>query len=308
METSYYQNCQLCPRECGVNRLAGERGYCGETAACRISSAMPHFGEEPSFTGQHGSGTIFFSGCSCKCFFCQNYQISHEGLGTEIAPDKLVTMAEELVHQGVHNINFVTPDHFWPHVSFACRTLREHGIDVPFVFNCSGYEHADMVENYAEDIDIFLMDFKFASPDLARHCMNDQHYPELALASLQKMVELKGFLEPWDPTGENTARKGVLVRHLVLPGQLANSFDFLRLLRNEFGKHLPISIMSQFRPVPECANHEDLMRGVTDGEFQQVVDLITELEFDQGYIQNVPTTDAFMPDFSKDKPFRGNQL
>ena len=130
-----YADCRLCPRQCGVNRCAGIHGRCGETAVCRVASTGPHHGEEPSISGTNGSGTLFFSGCSCRCFFCQNYQISQDGMGAEYSPEALLEGARALVKQGVHNLNFVTPDHFWPHIEWLCRTLRNEGVTIPFLFN-----------------------------------------------------------------------------------------------------------------------------------------------------------------------------
>ena len=302
-----YETCTLCPRACGVDRTAGVRGVCGESAVCRIASATAHFGEEPSFTGTRGSGTIFFSGCSSRCFFCQNFQISTGGQGGELTPGQLLETAESLVARGVHNINFVSPDHFWPHVEQLCRQLRENGVTIPFLFNTSGYQEPSLVPEFARAIDIFLPDYKFADPALAQLCMKDRRYPEIALQAIRKMVELKGFLQPWDPEGRETARQGVLVRHLVLPGSVENSLAAIRLLHREFGSALPLSIMSQFTPMPGCREHGLLERAVTEEEYEQVTDLVADLGFDHAYIQPGEGDDDFLPDFNEREPFEGNR-
>lgn len=307
MNMDRYRECRLCPRECGVDRTGGKVGICRQTATCRISSAGPHFGEEPSFTGTQGSGTLFFSGCSCRCFFCQNYQISAGGMGWEVEPDELLHTVRSLAGSGVHNLNFVTPDHFWPHIQYLCRELKKEGLSIPTIFNCSGYERADLVEEYAASIDIFMPDFKFAQPRLAQECMGDSMYPEVALKALRKMVELKGFLDPWDPTGIQPAQRGVLVRHLILPDHVENSLEVLRLLRAEFGKLLPISVMSQFHPVPECAEKKYLCRAISREEHEKVRDLVCELGFQHVYLQEIPDTTDFLPDFSMEEPFEGNK-
>ena len=307
MNLDRYRECHLCPRKCGVDRTSGKLGVCRQTAMCRISSAGPHYGEEPSFTGANGSGTIFFSGCSCRCFFCQNYQISAGGMGWDVEPDELVHTARTLALSGVHNLNFVTPDHFWPHIQHLCRELKKEGVSIPTIFNTSGYECADLVEEYAECIDIFMPDFKFAQPQLAKECMGDELYPDYALKALRKMVELKGFLQPWDPTGARPAQSGVLVRHLILPGHVENSLEVLRLLRAEFGKLLPLSVMSQFHPVPECAERKHLCCGISREEQEKVRDLVYELGFQHVYLQDVPDTAEFLPDFSLEEPFEGNR-
>lgn len=302
-----YRECRLCPRDCGVDRIAGKLGVCRETATCRISSAGPHFGEEPSFSGTKGSGTIFFSGCSSHCFFCQNYQISNENMGEAVSPAELLRIAKSLVLRGVHNINFVTPDHFWPHVRRVCEELRKAGATVPFLFNSSGYQRPDLVAAYAEHMDLFMPDFKFGQPELAKTCMGDARYPDIALAALKKMVELKGFLEPWDPAGARPALRGVLVRHLILPGHVDNSLAVLKLLREEFGRLLPMSVMSQFHPVPACGQRGLLTRAITPDEHRRVHDAVLELGFRHVYIQPAAMGADFLPDFREDEPFRGNR-
>ena len=306
MNFDLYRECRLCPRNCGVNRVEGKLGCCRESATCRISSIGPHFGEEPSFTGTRGSGTIFFSGCSSGCFFCQNYQISIEHLGRLLSPEELLGEARALVRQGVHNLNFVTPDHFWPHILHVCRELRREGIAIPFLFNSSGYQRPDLVDSYAEVIDIFMPDFKFALPEVAKQCMGDPRYPEIAVSALRKMVELKGFLDPWDPMGQEPARRGVLVRHLILPGHADNSVAVLKLLRHEFGKLLPLSVMSQFHPTPACYERGELARPITPDEHRQIHDLVLELDFRHVYLQTLAHDIDFLPDFQKKEPFSGN--
>jgi len=307
MDATPYRECRLCPRDCGVDRTAGRTGRCGETAALRVASIGPHFGEEPSFTGARGSGTVFFTGCSSGCFFCQNWQISVEHVGGELSSDDLFARVLAMVRGGVHNVNFVTPDHVWPHVADLGRRLREAGVTVPFLFNGSGYHRADRIPDYLRLIDIFLPDFKFADPALAHRCMGDSRYPQIALSALHAMVEARGFLEPWDTTGARTAERGVLVRHLVLPGETANSLEVLRTLRREFGRHLPLSVMSQFRPTPACASRGDLQRPLARPEYDEVLACVADLGFDQVYLQELRDDDAFSPDFRHNAPFRGNR-
>lgn len=302
-----YAFCKLCPRDCGVNRLAGQRGVCGETGVCRIASYGPHFGEEPCFSGTRGSGTIFFTGCSSHCFFCQNYQISNQSLGEEVSPRQLLNIARELVKRGVHNLNFVTPDHFWPHIEFVVRRLRAEGCRVPMLFNSSGYQREDMIARYAECMDIFMPDFKFADSALARDSMGDEHYPEVALAALRRMVDLKGFLHPWDPSGSETARSGVLVRHLILPGHVENSLHVLRLLRREFGRSLPLSVMSQFHPVPACRLRRQMTRRLSREEYERVYAEVIALDFKNVFVQPYLPTNEFLPDFELEEPFEGNR-
>lgn len=303
-----YRHCTLCPRDCKVDRTQGKLGVCGESATCRVSFMGPHFGEEPSFSGTRGSGTIFFSGCSSQCFFCQNYQISAQHDGRVITPEELACEVRKLLAKGVHNLNFVTPDHFWPHIETLCRELQASGVAVPMLFNCSGYQRPDKIKDYAAFMDIFLTDFKFAQPGLAKLCMGDARYPEIALLALREMVKLKGFLDPWDPTGEKPARSGVLVRHLVLPDCVDNSLEVLRLLHQEFGPGIPISVMSQFRPVEGCFQKKKLQRTLRPDEYGRVLDLVEELGFEKVYTQELTDETTFLPDFKDpEDPFSGNK-
>lgn len=299
--------CRLCPRDCGADRAAGRTGVCGETAVCRLAAAVAHFGEEPPISGSRGSGTFFFTGCPCRCFFCQNEQISSGREGRPVSGDDLHAAALRLVAAGVHNLNFVTPDHVWPRVRDLCRRLREGGVGLPFVFNGSGYHRADRIADYAGHVEIFLPDYKFADPDLAAECMGDRRYPDLALEAIRRMVEARGFLEPFDAEGGAVARSGVLVRHLVLPGETENSLAALRRLRSEFGRLLPLSVMSQFRPMPACAARGRFEAPLPPAEYERVCAEVLELGFEQVFIQPGPADDAFLPDFRNEEPFEGNR-
>lgn len=301
-----YRECRLCPRNCGVNRVEGQKGYCKETAICRVSYVGPHYGEEPPISGKRGSGTVFFSGCSTRCFFCQNYQISLEGEGQPVSLSQLVSEVLSLAKKGIHNINLVTPDHFWPHIVKLAEAVRTKGVNIPFVFNSSGYEKVSMVAQYAEVCEIFMPDFKYADPLLSNMCMGDKNYPQIALEAIREMVRLKGFLSPWDPSGRQSAQRGVLVRHLVLPEYVENSLQVLRLLKEEFGTGLPISVMSQYTPTPEAYRKGLLTRRVTQEEYKQVCETVLELGFQHVLIQSGYGDDLFMPDFSSETPFKGN--
>lgn len=303
-----YKKCKLCPRDCKIDRTKNASGFCGESADCRVAFLGPHFGEEPSLTGSKGSGTIFFSGCSSRCFFCQNYQISIRHEGRAISFEDLFSEARALILKGVHNLNFVTPDHFWPHIRLLCHALKDNGIKIPTIFNCSGYQRPENVEVYSREIDIFLPDFKFAEPALAKMCMGDGQYSQTALKALREMVKRKGFLRPWDTTGAQTADRGVLVRHLVLPGHVENSLKILKLLHGEFGPELPLSIMSQFRPVPTCARRKTFQRVLGRDEYGQVLDLVVKLGFEKNYTQDLKEETDFLPDFKNpESPFFGNR-
>lgn len=306
-----YKGCRLCPRACGVDRFSGTRkGFCRETAALRIAYIGPHFGEEPPLSGTRGSGTIFFTGCSLRCTFCQNYQISRDGLGRAMAMDELMEKVEAMITgDGVHNLNFVTPDHFFPHAFSLIAALRAGGHTLPMVFNLSGYQSAEALKLAHAHADIYLPDFKYADRNLAERLSKCRDYPDVALSAIGEMISAKGLLAFFehDPS---LAKSGVLVRHLILPGYVENSLDALTTLFLEFGRRLPLSLMSQYCPV---LRHEDpnLNRSLTREEFDRVYAHALDLGFEHLYVQ-VPEEAAaatpenrppFVPDFRLGRPF-----
>ena len=267
----------------------------------------PTFGEEPPLTGTHGSGTVFFTGCSLRCSYCQNFQISREGLGETIEIERLLEKVEEMIiRKHVHNVNFVTPDHFFPYVFELVFLLRRKGYDLPTVFNLSGYQSVNLLKASESHVDIYLPDFKYADRDLAKRLSRCQDYPEIALAALAEMLSQKGFLDSFD-TGDSLAKKGVLVRHLLLPGHMENSINALTTLFVEFGAELPLSLMSQYVPVTP-QEVEALNRRLTEEEFNQVYSHALDLGFERLFVQfpaekSPGSKPPFLPDFRLDKPF-----
>jgi putative pyruvate formate lyase activating enzyme len=309
--SEFFKQCFLCPRECGVDRLEegkkSSSGFCRQDGQLRVAYVGPHFGEEPPLTGTHGSGTVFFTGCSLRCSYCQNFQISREGLGEAIEMEGLLAKVEEMIiRKHVHNINFVTPDHFFPYVFELVTLLRSKGYDLPIVFNLSGYQSVNLLKAAQGYADIYLPDFKYADRDLAKRLSKCQNYPDVALAALSEMLSQKGFLDSLDPS-HPLAKKGVLVRHLILPGHAENSINALTTLFVEFGAELPLSLMSQYVPVtPQDA--EALNRYLTEEEFNRVYSHALDLGFQHLFVQfpvkkSPETKPPFLPDFRLDKPF-----
>jgi putative pyruvate formate lyase activating enzyme len=307
-----YQNCQLCPRKCQVNRTNSKLGYCGENDQLRIAAIDAHFGEEPSISGTNGSGTVFFTGCSLKCIYCQNYQISHQGIGKYKSVDAVVdSIVHLIVEHQIHNVNFVTADHFFPHSIEIVHVLEQRGIAIPIVYNLSGYQQINSLKMIETAADIYLPDFKYSDHSLAKQLSNCNDYPEVALEAISEMVRQKGFLDSFNHQASGTARistRGVLVRHLILPGHVKNSIDALTTLFLEFGEKLPISLMSQYYPI-KTFSFEFLNRNVTPAEFEIIYRHALELGFENMFVQ-YPEPDAtvrpFLPDFSNDHPFIGN--
>jgi putative pyruvate formate lyase activating enzyme len=272
----------------------------------RIATIQAHRGEEPPISGNKGSGAVFFSGCSLRCLFCQNYHISQEGLGREWTVQQIVDRMAALREQtGIHNVNFVTPDHFLPHTAAVVTLLRERGICIPTVYNLSGYQRLESLTLIESVADIYLPDFKYADERLAQGLSGCADYPTVALDALFEMVRQKGFLRANAPS-----RQGVLVRHLILPGQVQNSLNVLSMLFVEFGPELPISLMSQYVPVRQFPSGSPLNRQVTRGEFQEVFQHAQELGYRNLFIQypEEVTQDRrpFLPDFRTVNPFPGN--
>ena len=308
-----YKRCRLCPRECGVIRLmegrSGHSGFCKESDRLRVAYVGPHFGEEPPISGQNGSGTIFFTGCSLRCGYCQNYQISRDGLGRAMDMDGLFPMVTEMIEESrVHNINLVTPDHFFPHAFQLVSLLRHNGFNLPVVYNLSGYQSLAILRIAEEFADIYLPDFKYADPTLSVRFSKCKDYPTVALDAIMEMVRQKGFLDVFENTSA-LATKGVLVRHLILPGQIENSLNALTTLFLEFGSRVPISLMSQYHPaLPQQVG--DLNRSITQEEFERVYAHAMDLGFDHLYVQfpdqdspNRSVRSPFLPDFLQEQPF-----
>ncbi len=304
MQFADYDECTLCPRQCRKRRNDGEYGFCGCGSALYLAWIGPHFGEEPPISGSRGSGTVFFSGCTLRCRFCQNYQISLQTQGREYSLDQLCESIEHMVlEQGVHNINFVTPDHYAPHIAACCVKLRDRGIRIPFLANVSGYESPKTLEILDPHMQLWLPDYKYADSELARNLSAAPDYSKTALCALEQMLASKGFLSTDD---EGIAVSGVLVRHLVLPGNIQNSIDALSSLFVEFGSELPLSLMSQYRPLLRLEAPFD--RELHASEFYQVLSHAESLGFTHLFVQypQEDRVDGFVPDFAEDQPFKGN--
>ena len=275
------KNCDLCPRNCGVDRTKNV-GFCGATDKIKAARAALHFWEEPCISGTRGSGTVFFSGCNLICSYCQNYNISQGSYGKEIPPERLSEIFLELQSQGAHNINLVTPTPYLPQIIRAIDLVK-HKIHIPFVFNMGGYEKPETIEILKDYADIFLTDVKYKSPDLAQRYSKAGDYFEYSIAALDKMLSLCG--KPFvDENG--IMQSGVIVRHLVLPGCRKDSFDVLKCLKDRFGTDcFTLSLMSQYTPNGHLENFPEINRRITSFEYNSVIDEALKLGFDTAYVQ-----------------------
>ena len=292
----FYSNCTLCPRACGVNRAAGQKGRCGMSAELKVARAALHMWEEPPISGTNGSGTVFFSGCPLSCVFCQNSQISHEADGKHIDINRLTDIFLELQDAGAHNINLVTPTHFVPHIIEALDIARSNGLTLPILYNCGGYESVQTLRLLRGYIDIYLPDFKYWSADIAAKYSLCKDYRQRAIEALSEMVAQTGT-PSFDENG--IMKKGTVVRHLVLPGCTSDSKDVIKYLYKTYGDDIYISIMSQYTPMPGIKDRfPELARKLTKYEYDKVVNFAAEIGVTKGFTQyGSAASESFIPRF-----------
>jgi len=262
-----FQNCRLCPRKCSVNRLKGNLGFCSATARLKVASYGPHFGEERPLVGNGGSGTIFFSNCSLLCCFCQNWLINHCGDGSYVTHQDLADMMLSLQRRGCHNINLVTPTHAIPHIIKALRLAIPRGLVLPLVYNSSGYDNVEVIRKLEGIIDIYLPDFKYQDRGMAAKYSSDAaDYPEIAAAAIKEMHEQVGELQ-LDSNG--IACRGLIIRHLVLPGNIAGTDRFAQWVARELTPATRVNLMAQYRPQHKALDCPELSRPITGQEWRQ---------------------------------------
>ena len=272
--------CRLCPRRCQVDRLSGEVGVCRAGARLRVASAFPHFGEEGPLVGWHGSGTIFLSHCSLRCVFCQNSDISHGGEGDDLDPEGMAAIMLQLQRNGCHNINFVTPTHYVPQIVEAVSIAARRGLEVPLVYNCGGYESLETLRLLDGIVDIYMPDLKFASPELSKRYCNAADYFDVASRALKEMHRQVGDLRL---NRQGLAERGLLIRHLVMPGAVDDSRRVLRFIAEEISRHAYVNIMAQYRPHYRAYQFPELSRPLSGREYAEVLKFATELGLYRGF-------------------------
>lgn len=289
-----YTSCTLCPRNCQADRTSGQTGFCGMPDKIQVARASLHMWEEPCISGTNGSGTVFFTGCNLKCVFCQNHTIAIGQKGKEISPERLAELFLMLQDKSAHNINLVTPSHYIPGIAKALTIAKHQGLAIPVVYNTSGYDSVDSLALLDGLIDIYLPDFKYVSSTLSRRYSHAADYFQAATQSLAEMYRQVG-----DPVFEgDMIQKGIIVRHLVLPGCTEDSKAVIRYLYETYGDHIFISIMNQYTPLPHVASYPEINRKVTEAEYDEVVDFAIDLGVEQGFIQEGDTAEeSFIPEF-----------
>lgn len=298
LETASLSHCELCPRRCGANRAAGACGVCGADDSLKIARAALHYWEEPPISGERGSGTIFFSGCPLKCVYCQNHEISTGGFGIEVAPGRLVEIILELQEQGAHNINLVTATHYAHLLPNVIGEARRRGLSIPIVYNTSGYEREETVAELADLVDVWLVDYKYADADLGRALSHVVDYPETAARALSRMCAAVAARGGELVDADGMMRRGVIVRHLVLPGHADDSCRVLDRIWDVAGD-VPISVMNQYTPNERMrASGGELSRAVTEDEYEFVLDHADDVGFTQMFWQEGGAVDeSFTPAF-----------
>ena len=302
-------SCELCPRRCGARRLEGQRGVCGADGTLRVARAALHFWEEPPLSGERGSGAVFFSHCPLKCAFCQNASISAEGWGVEVGQEDLVAAMLDLQAQGAHNINLVTATHYAPQVRAAVAQARGRGLAVPVLYNTSGYERPRVIDALAETVQVWLPDFKYADRALARGLSRAADYTEVALEAIGRMVGQVERAGGRLCDDDGIMRRGVIVRHLVLPGHVGNSLLALETLWDRFGNAVDVSVMNQYTPPAGGAwlgEYPELARPLADEEYELVLDHADDLGFENLWWQQGGTVgESFVPAFDGTGLLRG---
>lgn len=308
-------SCNLCPRACGADRTGGVRGRCGADNTLRVARAALHMWEEPPISGTAGSGAVFFANCPLHCIYCQNYEISAGRSGKPITASRLAAIFLELQEAGALNINLVTPTHYHLQIMDAIDDARRKGLRLPIVYNTGGYETVESIKTLEGYVDIYLTDFKYASPKLAAKYSNAPDYPELAAAALAEMVSQVGpyTLLAQDETGVNTAtaagdsvgpgllRRGVIVRHLMLPGQLEDSKAVVRQVYEAHGDTVCLSLMNQYTPLMQSKAFPELQRMVEEGEYSALIDYALALGVTNSFMQEGGTAEeSFIPPFDNE--------
>ena len=291
----FSEKCSLCPRMCGTDRAAGQKGFCGGGNLVRVARAALHYWEEPCISGESGSGTVFFSGCTMRCVFCQNKEISRGEAGKEITIERLAEIYLELAAKGANNVNLVTPMHYAPQITAALDIARKNGLTLPIVWNTGGWERRESIAAVRDYADIWLSDFKYFDSSLGESLSEAPNYFSVAAAALDQMV--KQTCEPVFDEND-MMRRGVIVRHLMLPGHLDDTKNVLRFLYENYGDSIWISIMNQYTPMCSDPRFPELSRTVSDEEYNEAIDFACELGIENAFVQEGGTVgESFIPPF-----------
>ena len=289
------EKCNICPHNCEINRLNGEVGRCKATDKVKVALASIHKFEEPCISGEKGSGTVFFSNCNLRCIFCQNYKISQLGLGEEISIEELADIFIDEQNKNVENINLVTPTMYVYQIIEAIKIARSKGLYIPIVYNSNGYENVETIKKLKGYIDIYLPDLKYSNDKISYKYSGIKHYFESATAAIKEMYNQVG-----NPVLDENGimKKGLIIRHLVLPNNLQNSKDILKWINDNIEKKVFVSIMAQYFPTYKSNQFPEINRKLTKEEYEEIEDYLYSLDLDNGYIQELGEhEEEYVPDF-----------
>ena len=300
--------CDICPRECGANRIKGSVGHCHSGLLPIVSSFCAHHGEEPVLSGTRGSGTIFFGNCNMRCVYCQNFQISQDPetqrdnkVSTAILAERMLYLQNEL---HCHNINFVTPSHFVPQIVKALLEAVPQGLKIPLVYNTSSYDSVKTLRELDGIIDIYLADIRYASNEIGLKYSRTRDYAHHARAAIIEMQRQVGDLVIDEA---EIAQKGLIVRHLIFPNRIAGSEESLSWLVKEVSPKVTVSVMAQYYPAHRARKYKELNRKITPEEYREVVELVEKLGIENGWVQDLESAENYRPDFTDEAPFAGRQ-
>lgn len=292
---NYYKECKLCPRACGVNRADGETGYCGAGDKIKIARAALHYWEEPCISGDSGSGAVFFSHCTLGCVYCQNYDISTKGKGYIVTENELADEFLRLESEGANNINLVTPSHYVPSIIKAIETAEKHGLNLPVVYNCGGYESIDTLKMLDGYVDVYLPDMKYYSDKYAVLYSSAKNYFKVSSKAIAEMYRQTGKCK-FDEN--NMIKSGVIVRHLMLPGMLFESKNIIDYLYKTYGDNIWLSLMSQYTPMEQIKNIANLNKCVKADVYESLINYCAECGMINVYIQQGSSADkCYIPEF-----------
>lgn len=296
--------CRICPRQCGVDRFAGPTGFCRTDAGYALASVTLHRGEEPVISGGNGICNVFFGHCNLRCLYCQNFQISRNESAIKGEQWSLATVVREimvLLDTGVNRLGFVSPSHMVPQMVAIINEVRRQGFQPIIVYNSNAYDRVETLQCLEDLVDVYLPDCKYMDPVLAKEWSGAADYPMVAAAALREMYRQKGNILHLDDTG--LVERGLIVRHLVLPGAVDNSLEVLRFLAGALSPRLTLSLMSQYHPVKVVCDQPPLNRRLYPEEYAQVVAEMERLGFTEGWVQDFASADCYNPDFDRDVPF-----
>jgi putative pyruvate formate lyase activating enzyme len=298
------RDCAICPRNCHTDRFSAPKGYCKSDASFNISSICVHRGEEPAISGNDGICNIFFTHCNLQCVYCQNFQISDNRLpqkSTALGIGEVIRRVCAILDRGINRVGFVSPSHCIPQVRIIIQCLHEAGYSPVFVYNTNSYERAESIHSLEGLIDVYLPDLKYMDPDLSAGWSDARDYPEIASLAMKEMYRQKGAYLHTDDHG--MAVSGIIIRHLVLPGQVQNSIDVLDFISDELSPRLHISMMSQYYPTPAVGSNRSLNRTVTASEYSKVTGHMARLGMHNGWVQELESQHHYHPDFDREHPF-----